>query len=146
MNGQRKRLALFASTALLIITLVYPIFSVVWFFLFFRFLHDLAWGISTTTNSTLVVDAIQKNRLGEGMGYYSISTTVGAIIAPSMGIFIYDAFSFDVLIWSSDAAGNSKNSRIFSRAPLILLLKIMLLKFMGKSFRLLLVKLVLHIW
>lgn len=101
MNGQRKMLALFASFALLIITLVYPIVSYVWVFLLFRFLHGLAWGISTTTNSTLVVDVIPKNRLGEGMGYFSISTTVGAIIAPTMGILLYDAFSFDVLVWSS---------------------------------------------
>lgn len=49
----------------------------------------------------MVVDLIPKSRLGEGMGYFSISTTVGAIISPSIGILIYESFSFDVLIWSS---------------------------------------------
>lgn len=58
-------------------------------------------GVSTTANSTIVVDLIPKTRLGEGIGYFSISTTVGAIIAPSIGILIYDSFSFDILIWSS---------------------------------------------
>ncbi|MFJ7953745.1 MFS transporter [Lysinibacillus sp. NPDC096418] len=117
-NGQRKILALFASSALLIITLFYPIVSYVWIFLLFRFLHGLVWGVSTTTNSTLVVDVIPKNRLGEGMGYFSISTTVGAIIAPSMGILLYDAFSFDVLVWS---------------AALLTLLAILSLKFVYTS-------------
>lgn len=117
-NGQRKILALFASSALLIITLLYPIVSHAWIFLLFRFLHGLVWGVSTTTNSTLVVDVISKNRLGEGMGYFSISTTVGAIIAPSMGILLYDAFSFDVLVWS---------------AALLTLLAILSLKFVYTS-------------
>jgi predicted MFS family arabinose efflux permease len=49
----------------------------------------------------MVVDFIPKTRLGEGIGYFSISTTVGAIVAPSIGILIYDSFSFDILIWSS---------------------------------------------
>jgi len=35
------------------------------------------------------------------MGYFSISTTVGAIIAPSIGILLYNAFSFQMLIYSS---------------------------------------------
>lgn len=100
-DNQRKNLAIGASIALMIITLIYPFLTIVWFFLLLRFFHGVVWGVSTTANSTIAVDLIPKTRLGEGMGYFSISTTVGAIIAPSMGIFIYDSFSFDVLIWSS---------------------------------------------
>ncbi|WP_249664512.1 MFS transporter, partial [Lysinibacillus sp. D4B1_S16] len=59
------------------------------------------WGVSTTANSTNAVDLIPKNRLGEGIGYFSISSTVGAIIAPSLGILIYHSFSFQLLIYSS---------------------------------------------
>lgn len=100
-DNQRKRLTIGASAALMLITLVYPFLSNVWLFLFFRFFHGIAWGVSTTANSTIAVDLIPKKRLGEGMGYFSVSTTVGAIIAPSVGIFIYDSFSFQHLIWSS---------------------------------------------
>jgi len=49
----------------------------------------------------MAVDSIPKARLGEGMGYFSVSTTVGAIVAPSLGILIYSTFSFHTLIWSS---------------------------------------------
>lgn len=100
-DNQRKNLAIGASVVLMIITLIYPFLNIVWLFLLLRFIHGIAWGVSTTANSTIAVDLIPKTRLGEGMGYFSISTTVGAIIAQSLGIFIYDTFSFDVLIWSS---------------------------------------------
>ncbi|GGA29300.1 MFS transporter [Psychrobacillus lasiicapitis] len=100
-DNQRKSLAIIASIALMIITLLYPILNIIWLLLLLRLFHGVAWGVSTTANSTIVVDLIPKSRLGEGIGYFSISTTVGAIIAPSIGILIYDSFSFNILIWSS---------------------------------------------
>ncbi|MCP1096513.1 MFS transporter [Peribacillus frigoritolerans] len=101
MDSQRKSLAICASAALMVITILYPFLNMIWLLLLLRLFHGAAWGVSTTANSTMVVDFIPKTRLGEGIGYFSISTTVGAIIAPSIGILIYDSFSFDILIWSS---------------------------------------------
>lgn len=101
MDSQRKSLAICASVALMVITILYPFLNIIWLLLLLRLFHGAAWGVSTTANSTMVVDFIPKTRLGEGIGYFSISTTVGAIVAPSIGILIYDSFSFDILIWSS---------------------------------------------
>lgn len=100
-DNKRKCLAIGASVALMLITCVYSFLNIVWIFLFVRIFHGVAWGVSTTANSTLAVDLIPNKRLGEGMGYFSVSTTVGAIIAPSIGIFIYNSFSFETLIWTS---------------------------------------------
>lgn len=103
MDNQRKSLAICASSALMFITILYPFLNMIWLLLLLRLFHGAAWGVSTTANSTMVVDFIPKTRLGEGIGYFSISTTVGAIVAPSIGILIYDSFSFDILVWSSAA-------------------------------------------
>ncbi|MGH0680715.1 MFS transporter [Bacillus luti] len=100
-DNKRKSLAIGASVALMLITCIYPFLNIVWLFLLVRIFHGVAWGVSTTANSTLAVDLIPNKRLGEGMGYFSVSTTVGAIIAPSIGIFIYNSFSFETLIWTS---------------------------------------------
>ncbi|MEK8197741.1 MFS transporter [Lysinibacillus sp. FSL M8-0134] len=100
-DHQRKNLAIGACISLLIITMLYPFLNNIWLFLLLRLVHGTAWGVSTTTNSTMAVDSIPKAKLGEGMGYFSISTTVGAIVAPSLGILIYHSFSFHTLIWSS---------------------------------------------
>lgn len=100
-DNKRKTLAIGASAMLMIITLVYPFLNIIWMLLLLRFFHGVAWGVSTTANSTIAVDSIPKTRLGEGLGYFSISTTVGAIIAQSLGILIYGFYSFDIVIWSS---------------------------------------------
>ncbi|MED3573099.1 MFS transporter [Cytobacillus praedii] len=100
-DNKRKALAIGASVLLMIITFVYPFLNIIWLLLLLRFFHGAAWGVSTTANSTIAVDSIPKARLGEGLGYFSISTTGGAIIAQSLGIFIYGSYSFNMVIWSS---------------------------------------------
>ncbi|PAF17589.1 MFS transporter, partial [Shouchella clausii] len=89
------------AAALLAITIIYPLSSVVLIFLMFRFIHGLAWGWSTTVNGTAAVDVVPNSRLGEGMGYYGLSVTIGMIIAPSLGIYLYQITSFTNLIYIS---------------------------------------------
>ncbi|MEH7011634.1 MFS transporter [Neobacillus niacini] len=102
---QRKALVLIGAIILLIITVLYPISRIVVIFLFIRFFHGLAWGWSTTVNGTAAVDVIPFSRIGEGMGYFGLSTTIGFIIAPSLGIFLYNVTSFTNLIIISSILG-----------------------------------------
>lgn len=101
----RKPLVLIGAVLLLLITFLYPLSQVVVIFLAFRLLHGLAWGWSTTVNGTAAVDVIPNSRLGEGMGYYGLSITIGMIIAPSLGIFLFQVTTFTNLIYISGALG-----------------------------------------
>lgn len=101
----RKPLILIASFALLIITISYSFAPLVWFLLFLRLLHGLAWGWGTTVNGTAAFDIIPKSRVGEGMGYYMLSITLAMIIAPSLGIYIYQHVHFYVLILCAAVLG-----------------------------------------
>ncbi len=101
----RRPLVLIGAVMLLLITFLYPLSQVVIIFLAVRLLHGLAWGWSTTVNGTAAVDVIPNSRLGEGMGYYGLSITIGMIIAPSLGIFLFQVTSFDNLIYISGALG-----------------------------------------
>jgi predicted MFS family arabinose efflux permease len=101
----RKPLVLIGALMLLLITFLYPLSQVVVIFLVFRLLHGLAWGWSTTVNGTAAVDVIPNSRLGEGMGYYGLSITIGMIIAPSLGIFLFQVTSFENLVYISGALG-----------------------------------------
>ena len=85
----RKPLVLIGVVLLLLITVIYPLSQVVVIFLLFRFVHGLAWGWSTTVNGTAAVDVVPNSRLGEGMGYFGLSITLGMIIAPSLGTVSY---------------------------------------------------------
>ncbi|WP_256988976.1 MFS transporter [Bacillus sp. EB106-08-02-XG196] len=102
---QRKSLVLIGAVILLVITILYPISRIVMIFLLIRFVHGLAWGWSTTVNGTAAVDVIPFSRLGEGMGYFGLSNTIGYIIAPSLGIFIYNVTTFTNLIVISSILG-----------------------------------------
>ncbi len=101
----RKPLVLAGAAALLLITLVYPLSSMVVMFLLFRLVHGLAWGWSTTVNGTAAVDVVPNSRLGEGMGYYGLSVTLGMIIAPSLGIYLFQVTTFENLVYISAGLG-----------------------------------------
>ncbi|WP_085506341.1 MFS transporter [Thalassobacillus devorans] len=105
MTKERKALILAGAISLLLMTLLYPVTQVVLIVLLLRFAHGLAWGWSTTTNGTAAVDIVPRKRVGEGMGYFGLSITVGMIIAPSLGIYIYQNYTFHLLIWISAALG-----------------------------------------
>lgn len=98
LSETRKKLALIGAFALFLVTVMYPLFQVVFIFLLFRFIHGAAWGWSTTTIGTSVSDLVPRSRVGEGMGYFGLSVTVGLILAPSLGIYVYENYSFNIMI------------------------------------------------
>jgi MFS family permease len=53
-----------------------------------RFIQGLGWGISTISGSTVAVDIIPSEKRGEGIGYYSLSTTLGMSVGPVIGLFL----------------------------------------------------------
>lgn len=101
----RKPLVIIGAVSLLLVTMIHPLSQVVVVFLMFRFIHGLAWGWSTTVNGTAAVDVVPNSRLGEGMGYFGLSITLGMIIAPSLGIFLFQNTSFNNLILVSSILG-----------------------------------------
>ena len=101
----RKQLILIGSVSLLLVTMLYPFLHIVALFLLLRFMHGLGWGLSTTANGTAAVDLIPSSRIGEGMGYFTLSVTLGMIIAPSLGIYIFQHYNFNALIFISSTLG-----------------------------------------
>ncbi len=63
--------------------------------LILRFAHGLAWGVTTTSSSTAIVDIIPAKRRGEGLGYYGISMTIALAIGPFLGTVIAGRDNFD---------------------------------------------------
>ncbi len=64
-----------------------------------RFIHGLAWGISTTSSSTVIVDLIPEKRRGEGLGYFGISMTIGLALGPYLGTIIAGNNHFDTMFF-----------------------------------------------
>lgn len=104
-SHSRKWLVVAGAVALCALTIFYSFISIVLLFLVLRFIHGIAWGWSTTVNGTAAVELVPPKRIGEGMGYFGLSVTIGMIIAPSLGILIYQNFGFQPLIIGSAILG-----------------------------------------
>ncbi|WP_331434631.1 MFS transporter [Bacillus sp. SA1-12] len=104
-STSRKWLVVVGAVILLFLTISYTYTSVILLFLAVRFIHGFAWGVSTTVNGTVAVELVPQKRIGEGMGYFGLSVTIGMIVAPSLGIFLYQNFGFGTLIIGSVILG-----------------------------------------
>lgn len=69
-----------------------------------RTMHGLPFGATTVANSTVAVDVLPSERRNEGIGFYGLSNNLAMAIAPSAGIYIYNATNnFNLLFWISTA-------------------------------------------
>lgn len=67
-----------------------------------RTLHGIPFGATTVANSTAAIDVLPSSRRNEGIGFYGLSNNVAMAVAPSVGIYIYNATSnFSLLFWLS---------------------------------------------
>ena len=67
-----------------------------------RTLHGIPFGATTVVNSTVAIDVLPSPRRNEGIGYYGLSNNLAMAVAPSAGIYIYQATgNFMLLFWIS---------------------------------------------
>ncbi len=69
-------------------------------FVALRFAHGAFYGLSQTTVTSIVSDAIPFSRKGEGVGYYMLSVTLGAALGPLLGSAFSNAGDFDALFFA----------------------------------------------
>lgn len=65
--------------------------------LVFRFVQGFGWGISGTAQGTVASDVIPKRRLGEGLGFFSLATSISLAMAPAIGLWLVGRYSFHAL-------------------------------------------------
>lgn len=94
--GHKK--TLYAGVILnLVMSLLYFGVNSVILLLAVRFLHGMAFGITTTATGTIVANIIPKGRSGEGIGYYGLSQTLATAIGPFLGMFLSRHGSFSMI-------------------------------------------------
>lgn len=93
----RRQVLLFGAVVFLACVAGYYFAAAVAVLLFLRFVHGIGWGALTTAYSTVVADIIPAHRRGEGMGYFGLSSTLGMMLAPLIGLYLVDAYGFGVM-------------------------------------------------
>lgn len=62
-----------------------------------RALHGIAFGIQGTVNIAILYDYVPKERLAEGIGYYSLGQVISQVCGPGLGIEIRDRWGYQPL-------------------------------------------------
>jgi len=94
--GRKK--VLFAGLFLfLAATLLYFAVTNMYLLLLIRFIHGSAFGIVTTALTTVLMDIIPKERRGEGIGYFLLSSTLATSIGPFLGLYISQHADFSMI-------------------------------------------------
>lgn len=88
----RKGVLLTGIAAIIAVTSAYMWFPMVGVILAIRFLHGFGWGIASTASNTVASDVIPKSRFGEGMGFFSLSSSLAMALAPGLGLWALSAF------------------------------------------------------
>lgn len=68
-----------------------------------RFAHGFSYGCCSTTIGTVVTALVPAKRRGEGVGYYMLSTTLGAAVGPFLGMFLSQNVGYTVLFATAAA-------------------------------------------
>lgn len=90
----RKTVLIPGLLILLVVAYFLPWLSLVWALIAIRFIHGLGWGMASTASSTIASDNIPRSRFGEGMGYFSLSSSISMAVAPGIALAVFYARDF----------------------------------------------------
>lgn len=93
----RKRLLVFGSLLYFLATFAYYLPVGLMGFLLIRLFHGVAFGIASNTTTVVATSYIPRDRYGEGIGFFSLSTTMSAALGPFLGIVISQNYDYSVL-------------------------------------------------
>ena len=84
----RKTTLIVGLTGFLLFSGLYFIHFGVGMLLFVRFMHGFMMGMASTVLGTIIAQILPASRRGEGIGYYSMSSTLGTAIGPFLAIWM----------------------------------------------------------
>ncbi|WP_097014324.1 MFS transporter [Anaerocolumna aminovalerica] len=82
----RKWIFIFGVTGMLLSTVAYWFFPVIGMIIVIRCAHGMVWGIANTACSTIASDNIPKKHFSEGMGYFSLASSIAMALAPAIAL------------------------------------------------------------
>ncbi|MFC7679718.1 MFS transporter [Paenibacillus sp. GCM10028914] len=102
-NGKRRQLLYIGLFLSLLAVFGYYLASGIGFLLLMRVLFGIGFGMTSTSFPTMASDIIPAKRLGEGMGYFGLSTTLAMSIGPMIGLTLLQGGGFTPLVFLTAA-------------------------------------------
>lgn len=82
----RKHIFLFGLSMVFLICTMMFFFPFALALLFLRLCQGVGWGIISTSAATIVADNIPRKRFGEGIGFFSLSSSLALATAPAIAL------------------------------------------------------------
>lgn len=101
----RKGVLLTGIGIIIVVTLAYWWFPYVGVILVIRLLHGFGWGAASTASNTVATDIIPKERFGEAMGFFSLSSGLAMALSPGLGLALFAGFNAPGLMLTSAGFG-----------------------------------------
>ncbi len=84
----RKGILICGIAIMLVSVAGFAIFPIAGVVLVLRCVQGIGWAMSSSATQTIASSVIPSKRFGEGMGYYSLSTSVATAIAPALALLL----------------------------------------------------------
>lgn len=101
-RANRKRLILITVSVCCLCLFGYAVSSNLIAFGIFRVIHGFAYALFGTVIAAAAFSFIPEGRKSEGMGFFSLSYTIGSALGPGIGIFVSDGIGY---VWLFIVAG-----------------------------------------
>lgn len=95
----RRRLLLVSIALAVVFTALYASAWSIGSLLLWRVGFGIGFGMASTIIPTLVSAVIPGNRIGEGIAYFGLSTSLAMSVGPLIGLNVLDAYGFPPLVW-----------------------------------------------
>ncbi len=97
----RKPVIMFGAIVCFVCSLLYPLTSTVFGFLFLRLVHGFSTGFTPTGQTAYIGDIVPADRRGEAMGFLGTASTLGMAGGPALGGWLSTLYSLDVMFYCS---------------------------------------------
>lgn len=93
----RKQVMMFGIVLVFVVSTLYTFGNVFSLMLLIRCLHGMAFGLVSTALGAMVADSLPVEKMGEGMGYFGLTTSISLATAPIIGFWLIEEFNFSIL-------------------------------------------------
>lgn len=94
--GRKKNIVL-GLTIMLATTFFYGFARTMPTLIAIRALHGITFGLASTGIGTMAADSLPVSRMGEGIGYFGLASTLSMALAPVIGLWLIGSFNYQVL-------------------------------------------------
>lgn len=96
-HADQKKILLFGLFLFTVTLASYMIVNGITMLVFVRLANGIAAGVASTATNTIVAQVVPDDKKGEGISYFSLSTTIGTALGPFFGLYLEQHLSYTII-------------------------------------------------